>query len=256
MSFFSKHHRLIKRASLVLLFCSAVLLTTHLSLRYPAITSASTTAFCFLIIVLLSAFLGDIFVAIATSLLATLCFDYYYLIPIGTFTIAAFPDVISLVAFLLTSVIISHLTASAAEHAVAAKKSRQASAQLKEFSAWLLATRDDLLTLSKIAQEAMRIFSLDYCSVHVYGEGKWHHFTGTAGGDISKEIEGTGQKFLGDHPTDLQQLAEESVLGARFVQIRNGAVPHALLVVKGPSLPSNTAAIIAGMIDLRLFGSV
>ena len=107
MNFMTKHRDNLIRFGKMLGFTAAILVTTKLTLVFGGLANASTTAFSFLIIVLLSAFFGDLLVAITTSIVATLCFDYFYLPPVGTFYIAAFSDWISLAAFLLALCIIS-----------------------------------------------------------------------------------------------------------------------------------------------------
>jgi len=115
------HRFTLIRLGKILAFAGVILVTTKLTLEFGALASAPTAAFSFLIIVVLSAFFGDLLVAIITSIVATLCFDYFYLPPAGTFNITAPSDWIALAAFLLTSVIISRLTASAADHAAKVK---------------------------------------------------------------------------------------------------------------------------------------
>jgi len=252
MIFFQSHRLWIKKCALIILFFAAILAVTIFSQKFPGISSSSTSAFCLLIIVLISAFFGDSGIAIITSLSATLCFDYFCLPPFGTFTIAAFPDILSLIAFLLTSIVISRLTASAAEHAAKARTNERVWKKLKEFEACLLAMPNDTLSLSNIAGEALRIFSLEYCSVHAYSEGKWYHCTGSAMRDISMEIEKGGLKLFQDHPTDLLELAEENMLGVKYARVNIGAVPHALLAVKSGSFPFSALGVVAGIIGLRI----
>lgn len=235
----------------ILVFAALILSTTKLTLVFAEISTPSTAAFSFLIIVLLSAFFGDLLVAIITSIVATLCFDYFFLPPVGTFNIAAYSDWISLLAFLVASVIISSLTASAAENVANVKELKTAMEQLKEFAEWLLGTPNDQLTLSGIAIEALRIFSLEYCSIHVYSEGKWEHFTGAAESSISEEVK-RRLKLVEDHPTQLMDFADESLLGVQYMQINKGITPVALLAVKSSTLPSEAIGAMAYMIGVRL----
>ena len=239
------------RVGKILVFAGAVLGTTKLTLEFGAVSSPSTAAFSFLIIVLLSAYFGDLLVAITTSLAATLCYDYFYLPPFGTFNITAFSDWISLAAFLLASVIISRLTASASDHGKRANVLHTALEQLKAFGAWLLSMPDDQLTLSGIAKEAMQRFSLEYCSIHVYGEGKWQHFTGSAASNISQGIE-QRLEVCQDHSRDLLELADENMLGVQYMQINKGATPLAWLAVKSSTLPADAMGAIGYMIGVRL----
>jgi K+-sensing histidine kinase KdpD len=232
-------------------FAAAILATTKLTLMFGGLANVSTTAFSFLIIVLLSAFFGDFLVATTTSIVATLCFDYYFLPPFGTFYIASFSDWISLAAFLLASLIISRLTAAAAENKGKANVLNKTLVQMKEFGEWLLSVHKDRLTLTGIAQKVLTTFSLEYCSIHVYGEGKWQHFSGTATNEISKEIEDQ-LKVFHDHSRNLLELADENILGVRYVQISKGPSTLALLAVKSETLPAEAAGTIASMIGVQL----
>ncbi len=252
MNILSKYQAIFKRVGQIIAFSAAILCTVTLTLKFGTISSTSTVAFVFLIIVLLSAFFGNIFVAVITSIVATLCFDFFYLPPFGTLNIAAFPDWISLAAFLLTSVIISRLTASASENKANAIMLDNSLMRLKEFGSWLLSIPNDQLTLSKIAQEALHIFSLEYCSIHVYGEGKWHHFAGaSAASDIFRKIENQINLYQ-DHTLSLREIVDEDFLGVQYMKINEGSTLQSLLVVKTETLSTNVIGALAYMIGVRL----
>ena len=251
MNIIAKHRKALIRFGKIIVFTGAVLATTKLTLLFGTLANTSTAAFSFLIIVLLSAFFGDFFVAFFTSIAASLCFDYYFLPPFGTFYIASFSDWMSLAAFLLTSVIISYLSASAADNKIKAGVLNKSLEQLKEFGERLLSMRNDDLTLSEIAKEALSVFSLEYCSMHVYGDGKWRHFTGSAASNISQEVENYLKVFK-DHPIDVMDLVEENMLGVRYSRINKGKEPFALLAVKSKTLPTEVIGTIASIISVRL----
>jgi hypothetical protein len=109
----------------------------------------------------------------------------------------------------------------------------------------------DRLTLSGIAQEARNIFALEYCSIHVYGEGKWRHFSGASPSSVPGEVENTLKQYQ-DHPTDFMELAEENMLGVRYMRINKGTSLLALLAVKSRTLPTDAMGTIAYMIGVRL----
>lgn len=251
MALINKRRTILIKIIKILIFTTAILVTTKLTLEFGTLAKATTAAFSFLIIVLLSAFFGDLLVAIITSFIATLCFDYFYLTPVGTFNITAFSDWISLAAFLLASVIISHLTASAADNKQKENVLNKTILQIKEFGKWLLSIPQDQLTLSGIAKEALNVFSLDYCSIHVYGEGKWQHFTGTAISTIPQGIENNLKHFQ-DHPTDVMELADENMFGVTYAQIHKGQSTLALLAVKSETLPADAIGALAYMIGVRM----
>lgn len=251
MNISGKQKATYKRVGQILAFSAAIFCTTALALRSGAISSVSTVAFLFLIIVVLSAFFGNIVVAIFTSVVATLCFDFFFLPPFGTLNISAFPDWISLIAFLLTSVIISRLTASAAENKAQSTLLDASMIQLKEFGMWLISIPGNQLTLSSIAREALRIFSLEYCSIHVYGEGKWRHFTGAASSDVSRKIE-TIVDLYRDHKADLMEIVDENLLGVQYMKIMEGSELLGLFVVKTSTLSTNSIGAIAYMTGIRI----
>jgi two-component system sensor histidine kinase KdpD len=250
MNSLRKYRETVKRAGQILVFSAAIYVTTILTLKFD--TNSSAAAFIFLIIVLFSAYFGTILVGIITSIVAALCFDYFYLPPFGTFAITAFSDWISLAAFLIASVIISRLTASAAENKSDATLLCNSLLLLKEFGTWLLSIPADQITLSNIAGEILRLFSLEYCSIHVYRKGKWRHYTGAAAtGDIFRQIENQINLHQ-DHQADLTEIVDEYMLGVQYMKINDGAEPQALLVVKTRTLPAEVIGAIASMAGIRI----
>jgi two-component system sensor histidine kinase KdpD len=251
MALFNKRRSYFLRIVKIFVFIAAILITTKFTLEFGMLSKATTAAFSFLIIVLLSAFFGDLVIAIATSLVATLCYNYFYLTPVGTLNISAFSDWISLAAFLLASVIISHITASAAENKSNVTMLNKTLVQIKEFGEWLLSIPQDHLTLSKIAEETLKVFSLNYCSIHVYGEGKWQHYTGIASSAIPQHIENRLKSFE-DHSTEVEEIADENMFGVTYAQINKGQSTLALLAVKSDTLPTDAIGAIAYMIGVRI----
>src|SRR5512134_38475 len=77
------------------------------------VTNATTVALTFLMIVLLVAANATLRTAVATSLVAMLLFNYFFLPPVGTFVIADLHNWIALFAFLTVSLVASNLSAVA-----------------------------------------------------------------------------------------------------------------------------------------------
>jgi K+-sensing histidine kinase KdpD len=245
------HRLLLVRTAKVVAFSAAILIVTRLMTELGAFANSSTTAFLFIIIVILSAFFGDFVVAVITSIVAALCFDYFFLLPIGTFNIASFSDWISLVSFLFASIVISYFTSATANNRQETKVLTNSMTQAAKFGEWLLSLPSDRLTLSDIAREALELFSLEYCSIHVYGEGKWRHFSGGAISDFSQELD-KRLKILEDHPTDIMELAGDPMSGVRFRRMDTGTGLLALLAVKSDTLPDDAMGLLAYMIAVKL----
>ena len=81
-----------------------------LTLSALAAANASTAGFFFLLVVLGVAATGGFLVAAVVSLVATLCFNFFFLPPVGTFMIADPENWVALFTFLLTALVASHLS--------------------------------------------------------------------------------------------------------------------------------------------------
>lgn len=241
----------LKKIILGLLFLGCIVGVNAIALSLGPIINPTTVAFAFLIIVVASAVFTGLAVAVVVSVMATLFFNYFYLPPIGRFIIYDSHNWVALFAFLFTSVVISRLTASANENRHKAHDLEFTLARLKEFGSWLLLMPRGTMTLSAIAEGAVRIFSVEYCSIHVYAEGKWHHFSGTSIGKLSRDV-ADSLKNPQDHPTDLVELAEEQSLGVRYSRIRTSEQYLAVLVVKSNYLTSQALDAIASIIGIVL----
>lgn len=240
-----------KKLGLFLLFLCAIIIITWVAPQLGGIVNPTTIGFSFLILVVTSAVFAGLWVAIAISITATLFFNYFFLPPIGTFHIADFDNWVALFAFLFTAIVISRLTASAHENAIKSEILEITLKRLREFGNWLLTLPRDRVTLSGIAENAVRILGLEYCSIHVYAEGKWHHFSGASVGNLPQQV-AESLKVSGDHPTAVMELVEEQGLGVRYSQIRTGPGSFALLAVKSDYLPTQAIDAMASMIGLLL----
>jgi two-component system sensor histidine kinase KdpD len=80
-------------------------------LFYRVMTVNDTTAALgFLLAILFTAAYGKLAGAIAASILATLCLDYFFLLPIGQITIASAEDWVALAVFLTVALMTSHVS--------------------------------------------------------------------------------------------------------------------------------------------------
>ncbi len=84
-------------------------------LRLLPDVSATTVALALLLVVLGTATTSRLSVAIVVSFVAMLAFNFFFLPPVGTLTIANPQNWIALIAFLIVAVIASNLSAAAQE---------------------------------------------------------------------------------------------------------------------------------------------
>jgi two-component system sensor histidine kinase KdpD len=109
----------------------------------------TTVALTFLVAVLVVSAFWGLYYAVFVAIVATLAFNYYFLPPYGTFTIADPQNWIALVAFLATALIASELSEKARRQTIAANQRRKEIERLYGFSQQLLTTENlpELLNL-------------------------------------------------------------------------------------------------------------
>src|SRR5262249_43282106 len=112
-----------------LLCLAAVLLVSLVFVKLTPV-NATTAALTFLLMVLLVAAVWGLAESITISLTAFLAFNFFFLPPIGTFSIEHPADLIALVTFLIGAVIASQLAARAQRRTSEALRRRRETEQL------------------------------------------------------------------------------------------------------------------------------
>jgi len=251
------HWRLARRLGIGFLGIAAA----TLGLRAVHVTNATTVALAYLLVTLFVASLGDIVVAVATSLVATLCFNYFFLPPVGTFTIADPHNWIALFSFLVVSVVASRLSANAQT------KAREALERRNEVTRLFDLTRDILLTteregaLSAIARHVARRFDLDVVAICVPAENGWQIHQGgpTAPTLASADLDRAFASSAGTMEFDARTRTygghrEVDSDGGPIVlaPVRIGARTIALLGTAGRALEPGTRDAVAGIVAIAL----
>lgn len=101
---------------LVVAAIGAVAISVALLRLIPGV-NPTTAGFALLILVLLAATLGPLWIAITVAVASTLSFNYFFFPPVGTFAIAEAHNWVSLFAFLIAAIVGSNLSAAAQERA-------------------------------------------------------------------------------------------------------------------------------------------
>jgi two-component system sensor histidine kinase KdpD len=125
---------------------TAVVFVVIVYRRFPV--NPTTVALTFLLIVLGLASRWGLTIATTCAIVCTVAFNYYFLPPIHTFTIADPENWIALLAFLITAIIASRLSERARREATNATARRKEVERLYSLSQQLLAT-DNVLDLVK-----------------------------------------------------------------------------------------------------------
>lgn len=106
--------------------------------RVLGFANATTVALGFLLAVLAIATVWGLLEAIVASVTATLCFNYFFLPPVGTWTIADPQNWVALFAFLAVSIVASQLSERARRKAGTAVEHQQETERLYTLSRLIL----------------------------------------------------------------------------------------------------------------------
>lgn len=105
-----------RESALVVAAIGTVAIVVALLRLIPGV-NPTTAGFALLILVLVTATLGPLWIAITVAVASTLSFNYFFFAPVGTFSIAEAHNWVSLFAFLAAALIGSKLSAAAQERA-------------------------------------------------------------------------------------------------------------------------------------------
>lgn len=122
--------------------------------------NSTTVALVFVLAVLAIATRWGLTEAIVSSVLAMLCFNFFFLPPIGTLTIADPQNWVALLTFLITAVVASQLSASVRRREREASSRRNEVEKLYELSRAMMLTTESKLA-SELPAHLVRIFGAD-----------------------------------------------------------------------------------------------
>ena len=147
----------ILRTFLSLAGVGAITLVAHTGVS----VNATTTGFVFLLLVLVIASLWGFVEAAVASIAATLSFNYFFLPPVGTLTIADPQNWVALFSFLATALIASRLSDTAKQRAVDAIERQQDLERLYTFSRAILLIEGGEPFAKQLAAKLAEVFNLD-----------------------------------------------------------------------------------------------
>ena len=121
----------------------------------------TTVALTFLVMVQLAAFRWGLVYSVCLSFVCTLLYNYYFLPPIGSFTISDPQNWIALVAFLASAIFISRISESERRQRATSESRRSEMERLYEFSNQLLMEEDPHDVAGHAAHSVAGIFAFD-----------------------------------------------------------------------------------------------
>jgi two-component system, OmpR family, sensor histidine kinase KdpD len=127
---------------------------------YKLHVNQTTVAMMFLVMVLLISAYWGLRYAVVMAVAATVAFNFFFLPPIGTFTIADPQNWVALFAFLVTAIVASNLAERARREAEGAKQRRREVERLYGLSQRLLASDNVLELLNALPRFVQETFSV------------------------------------------------------------------------------------------------
>jgi two-component system sensor histidine kinase KdpD len=203
----------------------------------------TTVALTFLVLVLLVATRWRLRYSVYLSVLCTLFYNFFFLPPVGTFTIADPQNWVTLVAFLSASVLVSHLADNERSAAAQSEARRNEVERLFEFSEQLL-LQDDLRTLTRTTPSLIAsIFKFRAVALYLREEGRAYY------SDPNNEL----------LPLDRLKMASEDpdanakpALGIRLLPLALGMRSSGALALAGGEYPDAMHEAIAGLVAIAL----
>jgi two-component system sensor histidine kinase KdpD len=205
--------------------------------------NVTTVALAYLLAILVVSTVWGLVVAVAMSVAAMLTFNYYFLPPIRTFTIADPQNWIALFAFLVTAVIASHLSARAKRQADYAHRRRREIEKLYAFSQQLLGTGNAIELLNAIPRHVVESFEVGAAALFLASKEKIYR----SGRDIPQ--------------LDADQLKaviarEEPVVDAErglcFIPVRLGVRVIGSMGIYGPVLSRQTLEALGTLVAIAM----
>ena len=213
-----------------------------------ASVSSATVAMSFLIVVLLVAATSRLWAAVTTSLAAVFAFNFFFLPPVGTLTIADPQNWIALIALLTVSLVASNLSAVARARTQESEARRDELGRLFDLSRDILLITESQAANASLAKFIARRFDLDYSAICVPQGAEWAVFD-------------AGSQRLTLDPRELttvfQQIADGQQQSAglalvRFVALRLGTKPIGLLAAAGRPIETQTLDAVAGLTAIAI----
>jgi two-component system, OmpR family, sensor histidine kinase KdpD len=211
--------------------------------RIPHINPA-TVGFTFLLAVLIISAAWGLRYAIAISLAATLAYNFFFLPPVGTFTISDPQNWVVLLAFLITAVIASQLAERARREALSANRRRSELERLYTFSQQMLTSENVLTLVNSIPQNIAGTFGAKAVGVFL-PERKKVYYSDIRAQDAISEDE---LKRVSDRSEPSLNTAHDTT----FVPLRVGVRSVGALGVAGVEIGRETLDAVGSLVAIAI----
>src|SRR5215471_9055916 len=229
----------IARWTLAFVALTGIVLVYHRWLH----VNPTTVALTLLLLILVLAAEWGLRFAVVISVAATACYNFFFLPPVGTFTIADPQNWLALFAFLSTAIIASRLSERARDEASEARARQRELEVLLRLSREMLQSETLATLLSSLPSDVASMTAASYGVLYLLEGDKLYQ----AGADGVSEVE---LPHLRQLAMSLPRAREDG--DEMQVPIRTGVRPRGLLILRGATLSCETAEAIGSLISISL----
>lgn len=205
--------------------------------------NATTVALTFLLAILVVSTLWGMMVSVPMSVVAMLIFNYFFLPPTGTFTVADPQNWVALAAFLAVAVIGSHLATRARQQAEEASARQRDIEKLYAFSRDLLESGNVMELLNRIPAQIVNTFEVGAAALFLADKQKVYRSGPVVPGldtDVLKSVMAREEPVI------------DSLNSLCFIPVRLGLRAVASLGISGRTPSRQTLEAIATLVAIAM----
>lgn len=203
----------------------------------------TTVALTLLLLILLLAAEWGLRYAVGISIVATACYNFFFLPPAGTLTISDPQNWLALFAFLVTAIIASRLSQRARNQAHDARSRQKELEVLFRLSRELLQTESVAGLISAVPSAAVSVTDAKSGLLYLLEGDRLYQ----AGGNELSSVELPHVRKLATTLSKVMILDDEVQ-----IPLRTGVRPRGLLLLRGVSLSSETSEAMGGLISISI----
>jgi len=211
--------------------------------RHARDINQTTVALALLLAILAVSAVWGMAVSVFMSIAAVLAFNYFFLPPVGTFTIADPQNWVALFAFLVTAIMGSQLSARIRREADEAHQRRREIERLYKFSQKLLAEGNVIQLMNAIPNYIVESFEGGAAELFLPQKDKFYR-------------SGFGAAHLDEEKMKAVFLRDEAIFesqdGLYFMPVRMGVRPIASLGISGSRLSRQTLDAVGSLVAIAI----
>lgn len=235
--------RSLGQSALRFVTCLAAVVALAAVFRHLIHVNPTTVALTLLLAVLVISASWGLTYAVVTAFVATTAFNYFFLPPVGTFTVADPQNWVALAAFLVTAIIASQLSERARREALDATQRRHEVERLYAFSQHLLVAENVVGLLNALPQLVVESFGCQSAALFVPGRSDIYRSSGAANGLDSERLRTSAAR--GESVLDAEK-------GLRYVPLRMGVRSVGAIGVAGGELRRETLEAIGSLVAIAI----